>query len=80
MEYIKKALEADKSFARVEALDVIAKKFAGADDKAAVIAEAKVWTETPMPLILLSSTLNFPIRLFLGCYGISGLQMGAVCE
>lgn len=41
LDYIKKALEADKGFARVEALDAIAKKFAAADDKAALVKEAQ---------------------------------------
>ncbi|EFJ43445.1 hypothetical protein VOLCADRAFT_106773 [Volvox carteri f. nagariensis] len=41
LEFLKEKLAADKGFARVEALDPIAKKFVEAEDKAAVIAEAE---------------------------------------
>ncbi|PNH11560.1 putative protein disulfide-isomerase A6 [Tetrabaena socialis] len=40
LEFLKQKLEADQGFARVEALDPIAKKFVEAEDKAAVLAEA----------------------------------------
>ncbi|GFR39801.1 hypothetical protein Agub_g288 [Astrephomene gubernaculifera] len=45
LEFLKAKLEADKGFARVETLDPLAKKFVTAEDKAAVIAEAKAEAE-----------------------------------
>ncbi|KAG2501842.1 hypothetical protein HYH03_000340 [Edaphochlamys debaryana] len=41
LEYLKEKVASDKAFARVEALDAIAKKFVEAADKAALITEAK---------------------------------------
>lgn len=44
-DFIKAKLDADKGFARVDELDAIAKKFADAEDKSAVVAEAKAAVE-----------------------------------
>ncbi|GIL63482.1 hypothetical protein Vafri_17537 [Volvox africanus] len=46
VDFLKQKLAADKGFARVEALDPIAKKFVEAEDKAAVIAEAEAAAAT----------------------------------
>ncbi|GIL81325.1 hypothetical protein Vretimale_1122 [Volvox reticuliferus] len=46
VDFLKGKLAADKGFARVEALDPIAKKFVEAEDKAAVIAEAEAAAAT----------------------------------
>ncbi|KXZ44226.1 hypothetical protein GPECTOR_71g587 [Gonium pectorale] len=45
LDFLKEKLNADKGFARVEALDSFAKKFASAEDKAAVLAETKAALE-----------------------------------
>jgi protein disulfide-isomerase A6 len=45
LEYLKKKIEADSSFARVDALADVATKFAASTDKAALIKEAKATVE-----------------------------------